>query len=450
MQHAVRSYLSAGVAIAGAGVVAVSPIAPTLPAIEAATHAPSAVELSALVNPFAEYAVAFDVAFQNISALAERIAQNPTPILSQIVENQLRSAAGISKFVNAFGESVVSQVVLIPGQLQVAAGQLAAGNVSTALMTAFQATLAPIVQAVVDTLLFNPDIYIGLQEAIRQPFANLLNVIDLVSYPNVLNVLGPLLAPVQLLTDVVTAVGAAGDGIVSGFRNADLEEVANALLSLGPNLTYAVLNGTPDYSAGLLGANGIIAGLLSIRDMIADAITPKPTVTAAVAEAPSTATRSFTLDVTPAAVGTTDESGPTADAGTPAADAGTDDQSGGSALPAAGDDGTATADPADDTADVPPVSEDDGSEEGTTPPAEDDSTDTDVSVDDPATDDDSESTAGDTTTPAATAGDDDNDTGASDPAGSDGTSASGGTGASGGTSAGGTASGGGATDGADA
>lgn len=214
-----------------------------------------------------------------------------------------RGAAGIATFVRAFGESVVGQLVLLPEQLGVAAGQLADGNVSEALTTVLNAALAPIVQAVVDTLLFNPEVYSAFQEALAQPFTNLLNVINLTSYPNVLNLLGPLLAPVQLLSDVTSAVGAAGDGIVSGIRNGNLEEVANALLSLGPDVTYALLNGNPvgpAFSAGLLGPQGIIAGLLTLRDMVAEAITPPAASGLAAADAMvETAAKTVTLEVEP-------------------------------------------------------------------------------------------------------------------------------------------------------
>jgi hypothetical protein len=307
MQVAIRSYLATGVAIAGVGALAVSPVAPPLPDVAVpAVYSTASVELASLVNPFQEFAVVFNVALQNAGALANRIAENPTPILSQIVANQVRSATGIANFVGAVGESVVGQLSLIPGELEEAVGQLAAGNITVGLNTILSAVLGPVVQVVVDTLLFNPEIWIGLQNAIQQPFQNLVNVIDLTSYPNVLNLLGPLLAPVQMLTDVTNAIGAAGDGIVSGVRNGDLEEIANALLSLGPDVAYAVLNGTPlgaEYSAGLLGPQGIIAGLLTIRDMVAAAITPNAAAkTLAVADSTvDTTAKTVTLEVAPAA-----------------------------------------------------------------------------------------------------------------------------------------------------
>lgn len=302
MQLAVRSSLMAGVAVVGVGVLAASPVAPTMPAIEVArAHTSAAVELSALVNPFQEYAVAFNVALQNIAALSERIAENPAPILSQILENQLRSFAGVVTFVGAIGESAAGPLSDIPAQLKLAVEQLAAGNVSTALNTVLYAALGPIVAPVIG-LLSQPEVYAGIFNAIRQPVASLLAVIDVFSYDNVGNLLGPLLAPVQLLTDVTNAIGAAGDGIVSGVRNGDLEEVANALLSLGPDVTYAILNGSTGFGAGLLGSNGIVAGLLTLRDLVAGALKPPAPATplAAAADVPAEAAATVTLAVSPA------------------------------------------------------------------------------------------------------------------------------------------------------
>ncbi|CAN5486015.1 hypothetical protein BH11ACT6_BH11ACT6_23590 [soil metagenome] len=302
MQLAVRSSLMAGVAVVGVGVIAASPVAPTMPTIEVArAHTSAAVELSALVNPFQEYAVAFNVALQNIAALSERIAENPAPILSQILENQLRSFAGVVTFVGAIGESAAGPLSDIPAQLKLAVEQLAAGNVSTALNTVLYAALGPIVAPVIG-LLSQPEVYAGIFNAIRQPIASLLAVIDVFSYDNVGNLLGPLLAPVQLLTDVTNAIGAAGDGIVSGVRNGDLEEVANALLSLGPDVTYALLNGSTGFGAGLLGSNGIVASLLTLRDLVAGALKPPAPVTplAAAADVPAEAAATVTLAVSPA------------------------------------------------------------------------------------------------------------------------------------------------------
>jgi hypothetical protein len=287
MQLAVRSYLTAGVAVASIGVLAVSPVAPPMPDIKMpAVYSSASVELTSLVNPIEEYAVVLGTTIKNVELLAQRVVANPAPILSQIVANQLASAAAIANFAQVFGGSLVNSTLQLPAQLQTAAGQLAAGDVTGALNTMLTATVGSLVGAVVETLFFQPEAFAGLQNALRQPLANLLNVVDLTSPANVGNLLGPLLAPVQLLTDVTNVVGAAGDGIFAGIKNGNPETIANAVLSFGPNLTNAILNGTTEagnFAAGLFGPNGIVAGLLTLGDLVAKAITPPATTTAKLA-----------------------------------------------------------------------------------------------------------------------------------------------------------------------
>jgi hypothetical protein len=301
MHQAVRSYLATGVAVAGAGVIAVSPVAPLPPDIAERAQSSAGVALSALANPIDGYAAAFTTALKNAEALTARIAADPAPILSNIVRNQINGVAGIATFAEVFGSGVITALAETPEQLQSAVDKFTAGDVSGALETVVQTVLGPIVNGVVDTLLWNPDVWTGLQNAIRTPVANMLSVIDLLALPEVYNVLGPVLAPVQLITDVTAAVGAAGDDVFAGIKNGDLEKVANAVINLGPDVTYALLNGDPrfiDFGGGLLGSQGIVAGLLTLRDMVADAIAPATTKVSALAEPAAIAkTATITLDV---------------------------------------------------------------------------------------------------------------------------------------------------------
>jgi hypothetical protein len=305
MQQAVRSYLAAGVAFAGVGALAASPVAPPMPDLKPVAQS-AAVELSSLVNPVDEFAAVFSSAFQNTVALGQRVADNPAPILSQIVKNQLTSAAAVGKLIDTLGQGVGAALAEAPAQLKQAADYLAAGNVSGALTTLVNVALGPVVQGVVNAILFNPDVWADFQNALRQPIANALAVVDILNIPNIYNTLGPLLAPVQVISDVTDAFGAAGDNIVAGIKNGNVETVANAVLHLGPAVAQALLNGNPiagAYSAGLLGPQGIIAGLLSLRDLVANAITP-PAAKSALAEvagSPTAAASFVTLDVAPQA-----------------------------------------------------------------------------------------------------------------------------------------------------
>ncbi|GAS88931.1 hypothetical protein [Mycolicibacterium brisbanense] len=304
MELAVRSYLASGVAVAAIGAVAVSPVAPPMPDLKLPAVQTSAVELSALVNPFDEFGAVFAQALENVSALGGRVAENPAPILSQIVKNQLTSAAAIGTFLQTFGSGLSEGFAQTPAQLQEALQQLAAGQITDGLNGVQNALLGPVVGAVVGILFAQPEVWTNLQNAFRQPIANALAVVDMLNLNNVGNLLGPLLGPIQLLSDVTNAVGGAGDNIVAGLKTGNAEQVANAILSFGPNLAQAVVNGNKlagDFAAGLLGPNGIVAGLLTIRDLVAQAITPKATLALAEANVTKvTAANTVTLDVAPA------------------------------------------------------------------------------------------------------------------------------------------------------
>jgi hypothetical protein len=88
MHAAVRPYATAGVALVGASVIAVSPIHPPLPDIQ--VHNPVA-QLAALADPFQAYTQVFQEAVANVEPILADAAANPTPILTKIVQNQIAS-----------------------------------------------------------------------------------------------------------------------------------------------------------------------------------------------------------------------------------------------------------------------------------------------------------------------------------------------------------------------
>ena len=113
MQAAVRSYRTMGVALVGASVVAVSPMAPPLPHVQAVERAVSSagVELDALVNPIEQWVQVLQAAGANLGTIAQTIIDNPTPILSQVIANQ-------TAYAQQFGANFQTDVGLIESNLQ--------------------------------------------------------------------------------------------------------------------------------------------------------------------------------------------------------------------------------------------------------------------------------------------------------------------------------------------
>lgn len=329
MQVAARSYLAAGVAVLGVGALAAAPVAPPLPDVQVPKVSTAAVQLNALVNPLEEFAAVFEAAAVNAGALGARFAENPAPILGNIIANQRESAEAVAALAQTFGASFIEAVSQTPALLQSAIDDLVAGDISGGLNTLLQVAIGPILDGAINILIFQPEIYADFQEALRKPIANLLNVIDLTSPANLLGLLGPVLSPVNLLTDTVSTIGATGDALVAALEAGDAEAVANAVLSFGPDLTGTVLNGlnpSQFFAAGLLGTNGVAASLLDLRDAIADAIAPQAP-TANLLKATETSTPEFnsvTLQIaapteTPAdtVVHTTDGAGESVSTGSP-------------------------------------------------------------------------------------------------------------------------------------
>lgn len=93
MNISARSYLTAGVAVLGAGAIALTPVQPTLSS--AAAHSPisnisfSSVELAAATNPITRILEVWDTSETAFSALVNKALDPPVPTLQQVGANWL-------------------------------------------------------------------------------------------------------------------------------------------------------------------------------------------------------------------------------------------------------------------------------------------------------------------------------------------------------------------------
>src|SRR5690242_13703035 len=91
MQLALRPYMTTGVALVGASVIAVSPIAP-VPDVNLPSLREQAVALAAEANPLVAYTELITNTVSNLQAIAEQILADPAPILSAILDVQRANA----------------------------------------------------------------------------------------------------------------------------------------------------------------------------------------------------------------------------------------------------------------------------------------------------------------------------------------------------------------------
>ena len=91
MQLALRPYVTAGIALVGASVIAVSPIVPS----HSEVHLPAVNLTASIDNPFQVFAPVVNAAGNWITSTIQSEITNPFPILQQIATNQITTAAGV-------------------------------------------------------------------------------------------------------------------------------------------------------------------------------------------------------------------------------------------------------------------------------------------------------------------------------------------------------------------
>jgi hypothetical protein len=267
MHAAIRPYATGGIALVGASVIAVSPIAPQLPDI----HLPNPARVAASVELAAatlaatppSYAQVLQEAVANAQALLKTIAANPTPILSQVAANQAITFQNLMTALQTLGGATSTALTTtVPPLLQAASNDLASGNVAGAINNVLNAILAPVFPITG----FIP----AVSAAFTQPLTNLVAAINAVQAGGVTSPLA--MAVTGLLGPVLSGAGAFGvavDNVGSAITAGDPQAALNAVVNGPATILDGVLNGGfgPDLSslAGLggLGITVVAGGLLS-------------------------------------------------------------------------------------------------------------------------------------------------------------------------------------------
>jgi hypothetical protein len=314
MQVASSPRLNAGIAVVGASVIAVCPLAPQMPDVHLPSVRSAAVELAALaspvVNPIDQWTQVVQAAITNLGALGQQLAADPDPILQQILANQSANAAILDKAGAAAGTALTTAAQALPAALQAAATSLAAGDV-TAAVAALTAPVLPLALGLIDAGFTGADAWKAVTNTVEN-FANVVAAVPQLPLSALLAVASPLISDINAST-------AIGQAVVDAGQAGDLEGVFTALVNAPATLTGATLNGygtlpgigTP--VGGLLSGvgeiagltDGTIAGLLALRDTVAKALGATTTKTAASllaspAALPAAAATSVTLATAPA------------------------------------------------------------------------------------------------------------------------------------------------------
>jgi len=315
MHAAVRPYFTGGIALVGASVIAVSPIAPPLPDFHLPNPAQVAkeVELAAFVNPITTLTDVIQTAINNLSTTGGQVLADPFPVLQQIGVNQQGFATTLSTPAQGLANAIASST--LPASLQTALGQVAAGDIAGAVSTLNNALTTAGLGAVIPLL---PVFAIPSQMA-----QNLLNVTNTLSTGGLPLALG--LSVLSTVEGTAFQVGASAQAAVDAVQAGDGVTALSALLNGPAEITGAFLNGVPSQGfVGILSPSLGLANVLTVQipKQIAAALalgapTPAPALVKAAAltapsELPSVAPKVVTLP-TPAKVDVpADGSGPIA------------------------------------------------------------------------------------------------------------------------------------------
>ncbi|OYN80395.1 hypothetical protein [Mycolicibacterium sphagni] len=303
MNAAIRPYTTAGVALVGASVIAISPLAPPMPDVHAMQRTVSSVgvELSATVNPIENWIQVFQTSAANLGAIGQQIVDSPAPILSQIVANQIASLKALQTAFAGNAANVKQIFDSIPGTIDTARGQFQSGDITGGFDTINNTVVIPLALAAVQAVSDSTVPVVNTVNNFAKAFATLPNAVYQVLLPMTFPLLSTINVVVQATQDVY-------DGVVASNPGA----VINTLVNLPANLVNGFLNGsgmilgiiptpgllTPYSSSFGFLATGPIASLIQLRDVIAQAIgaTPPPTTAATnAAAAVPTAAKTVTL-----------------------------------------------------------------------------------------------------------------------------------------------------------
>lgn len=309
MQMALRPYVTAGIALVGASVIAVAPIAP-----HPDVHLPAVQLTAAIDNPIEVFTPVVDAAGTWLTNTIRSEIANPFPILHQIVTNQITTAGQLLQAVNAGGAALGDLAAGLPSTLQLAFAKLAVGDVNGAIDSVIASGLNPIVNLITG-------VWTPLQDVLQRPFA-------------VGQALVPALFNAGLSLALAAVASTVGIGFDTGLKPlvqqivSSTQSVLNAVTTLNPiNVLNAIQHGFADVALNVFAQlDSFTTGTLPfIRDSIIAALqaTPAAALTAAVATTPDTTlTVADTTETTTAAVtsGSAESTGETSPVEPPPAD----------------------------------------------------------------------------------------------------------------------------------
>ncbi|WP_441964142.1 hypothetical protein [Mycolicibacterium houstonense] len=303
MQLALRPYVTAGVAIVGAGIIAATPITAAAPEIQnravtlsaavqtldlpsPADASPFASTLaeSSFVDPIARWGEVFELSTTNLTKLFQAALAEPAPVLRQIIANQTGYAELVGESMSTTVQNLINAATIyIPEYLEEARLKFEAGDIMGVGNVMSRATLT------IASTLFP---LLNLLSIPKQMVGNLSNVLNLLSYKSLIDVglVGQVgMGYVSLIQGYVSA-GAAriGQDLYDAVKTGDMVKFASTIINAPADTVSSILNGSyvpprrpgapGSWTAGLFSPDRMYAPLrailIDVPKAIAAAITP--------------------------------------------------------------------------------------------------------------------------------------------------------------------------------
>ncbi|WP_149447684.1 hypothetical protein [Mycolicibacterium sp. P9-22] len=285
MQLTMKPYVTVGVALVGASVIAVAPIAP-----RADLHLPSVNLAASIENPITVFTPVVNAAGDLIRETLQAEFADPFPILRQIFANQQFTVSKLLQAINAGGAALTDLVQGLPAALNAAGAIARTGDINGAIDSLVASGLNPI-------LSFITGVSTPLQQALERPFA--------VGQELVAAAFESGLALTVALAQTFIGIGfPVGTTPVLQNLVSVTESVLKSIGTLNPiNIINAVQNGVADVLLNAIThvSDFMVQTVPYIRDVIVNALKAgQPATankTASVATAPTADAQTFTITI---------------------------------------------------------------------------------------------------------------------------------------------------------
>jgi hypothetical protein len=234
MHAAIRSPMVAGIALVGAGAIAVSPMAASLPAIHMPTLQLTATQRpTGIIDPVTVFAPIFAQTLTDVQQIITNQIANPAPILQAVLQNQTNNALNLANGLGEAGADLGNAALATPAAVLAATKQVLAGNLTGALRTLESVTLQPLGAATV-----------AVVRSIQNVLQNELAIAGRLAVALPTAAMGIVAATVNAVAQTTRAIVVAGLGVVSAAATFNPVNVVNAITEGAANVTSVFVQTT--------------------------------------------------------------------------------------------------------------------------------------------------------------------------------------------------------------